>query len=131
MGNCWQCGVAEESMGDSEGWWCAAWSGAEPPEAEWPWLRADCDDPSPIVGVPVTLTDEIQMLGVPLGSQEFVEKFVERELLDTAEGVMSPFGQSKRKSLIRWLVRLCFSVWASNQLMKLTNKLPSPPPLAV
>src|SRR6185437_7644342 len=26
-----------------------------------------------------------------------------------------PFGQSKRRSLIRWLVRLCFSVWPSNQ----------------
>src|SRR6201998_467425 len=52
-----------------------------PQKCEWSWLRANRDAPSPIVGVPVTPTDEIQMLGVPLGSQEFVEKFVERELL--------------------------------------------------
>ena len=59
-----------------------------PQKCEWSWLR-DCDDPSPIEGVPITPTDEIQLLGVPLGSQEFVEKFVKRELLGTAEGVMN------------------------------------------
>ena len=40
-----------------------------------------------IDGVPITPTSEIQILGVPLGSQEFTESFVKRDLLDVAEGV--------------------------------------------
>src|SRR5256714_8370570 len=58
-------------------------------KCEWSWLNPDCNLVCPIDGVPRTTKNEIQMLGVPLGSQEFTEKFVKRDLLDVAEGVMS------------------------------------------
>jgi reverse transcriptase-like protein len=45
-----------------------------PQKCEWSWLRADCKLPSPIDGVPITPTDEIQILGVPLGSQDFIDQ---------------------------------------------------------
>ena len=58
-------------------------------KCEWSWLNPDCNLVCPIDGVPITPTSEIQILGVPLGSQEFTESFVKRDLLDVAEGVMS------------------------------------------
>jgi len=58
-------------------------------KCEWSWLNPDCNLVCPIDGVPITATSEIQILGVPLGSQEFTESFVKRDLLDVAEGVMS------------------------------------------
>ena len=58
-------------------------------ELQWSWLNPDCNLVCPIDGVPITPTSEIQILGVPLGSQEFTESFVKRDLLDVAEGVMS------------------------------------------
>ena len=40
-------------------------------KCEWSWLNPDCNLVCPIDGVPITPTSEIQILGVPLGSQEF------------------------------------------------------------
>ena len=51
---------------------------------EWSWLNSDYNLVCPIDGVPITPTNEIQILGVPLGSQEFTEKFVKMEVLDVA-----------------------------------------------
>src|SRR3989440_5876349 len=45
-------------------------------KCEWSWLNPDCNLVCPIDGVPITPTSEIQILGVPLGSQEFTESFV-------------------------------------------------------
>ena len=45
-------------------------------KCEWSWLNPDCNLVCPIDGVPITRTSEIQILGVPLGSQEFTEQFV-------------------------------------------------------
>ena len=42
-------------------------------KCEWSWLNPDCNLVCPIDGVPITPTSEIQILGVPLGSQEFTE----------------------------------------------------------
>ena len=49
-------------------------------KCEWSWLNPDCNLVCPIDGVPITPTSEIQILGVPLGSQEFTESFVKRDL---------------------------------------------------
>ena len=91
-----------------------------PTKCEWSWLRADCKLPSPIVGVPVTPTDEIQILGVPLGSQEFIEKFVKRDLLDTAEGVMSKLIDFEDTQAAIYLLRLSFGIVRANHFMRTT-----------
>ena len=41
------------------------------------------------LGVPITPTDKIQILGVPLGSASFTEEFVKDSLLGITDGVMS------------------------------------------
>ena len=45
-----------------------------PAQCEWSWLNGECTKPCPIEGVPVTPTTQIQMLGVPLGSGDFVAR---------------------------------------------------------
>ena len=60
------------------------------------------------------------MLGVPLGSQEFVEKFVERELLGTAEGVMSKLIEFEDTQAAMFLLRLSFGIVRANHFMRTT-----------
>jgi len=59
-----------------------------PAKCEWSWLDRNCTKPCPIrvVGgvenqIALVPTDEIQMLGVPLGSDEKAAQFIEKELL--------------------------------------------------
>ena len=52
-----------------------------PSKCEWSWLDPARSDPCPISGVAFVPHSEIQMLGVPLGCDEFVSKFVEKKLL--------------------------------------------------
>ena len=60
------------------------------------------------------------MLGVPLGSQEFVEKFVERELLDTAEGVMNKLIEFEDTQAAIFLLRLSFGIVRANHFIRTT-----------
>ena len=64
-----------------------------PAKCEWSWLNGECTKPCPIEGVPVTPTTQIQMLGVPLGSGDFVAKFVEDGLLPTTKSVCEKLGR--------------------------------------
>src|SRR4029079_12762541 len=60
-----------------------------PSKCEWSWLDPDCSAPCPIRledvaeenQVKLVPHSEIQMLGVPLGSDAFVSDFVEKKLL--------------------------------------------------
>ena len=60
-----------------------------PSKCEWSWLDPDCNEPSPIRLDGVSEADQvklvphsqIQMLGVPLGTDVFVSDFVEKRLL--------------------------------------------------
>jgi hypothetical protein len=49
-------------------------------KCEWSWLDASCSLPSPIEGVPLVPTDEIAMLGVPLGSKSKNSTFIQQKL---------------------------------------------------
>jgi len=59
-----------------------------PAKCEWSWLNSSCEAPCPIlVGegrqedqISLVPTDEIQMLGVPLGCNSKVAEYVERKL---------------------------------------------------
>ena len=50
------------------------------------------------------------MLGVPLGSQEFVEEFVKSDLIGTAEGVMSKLIEFEDTQAAIFLLRLSFGI---------------------
>ena len=45
-----------------------------PQKCKWSWLDPDCNLESPISNVPITATDKIQMLGVPLGPESFTDE---------------------------------------------------------
>ena len=55
-----------------------------PSKCEWSWLNAECSLPCPLDLVELVPTSHIQMLGVPLGSDEFVSNLVEGKLLKTS-----------------------------------------------
>ena len=52
-----------------------------PSKCEWSWLDPERSDPCPIDGVAFVAHSQIQMLGVPLGCDEFVAGFVDKKLL--------------------------------------------------
>ena len=56
------------------------------------WLNPECKDPCPIELVELVPTEKVQMLGVPLGSPEFVAGFVERELTNHPQGHSTAHG---------------------------------------
>ena len=65
-----------------------------PAKCEWSWLNPDCTQPCPIripgnesEQIQVVPTDEIQMLGVPLGSDGKAAAYVEKKLLGKLAGV--------------------------------------------
>jgi len=87
---------------------------------EWSWLNPDCNLVCPIDGVPITPTSEIQILGVPLGSQEFTESFVKRDLLDVAEGVMSKLIDFEDTQAAIFLLRLSFGIVRATHFMRTT-----------
>ena|ERR1700749_3177177 len=67
-----------------------------PSKCEWSWLDPKCTLPCPIrvpggndVQVALVPTDEIEMLGVPLGSDEKAAAYVKRKLLGKLFGACS------------------------------------------
>jgi len=67
-----------------------------PAKCEWSWLNPDCTQPCPIripgnesEQIQVVPTDEIQMLGVPLGSDGKAAAYVEKKLLGKLAGVVN------------------------------------------
>ena len=57
-----------------------------PAKCEWSWLNSECALPCPLEQVTLVPTDEIQMLGVPLGSDASVSSFVEGKLCRHCQG---------------------------------------------
>jgi hypothetical protein len=78
-----------------------------PSKCEWSWLNAECKDPCPIEMVELVPTSKIQMLGVPLGSDDFVSEFVERELLKKVVEKLLEFEDSQSAL---YLLRLSYGI---------------------
>jgi len=70
--------------------------------------------------VPSIFVVEVQILGVPLGSQEFTESFVKRDLLDVAEGVMSKLIDFEDTQAAIFLLRLSFGIVRATHFMRTT-----------
>ena len=64
----------------------------------------------PISNVPITPTDKIQMLGVPLGPESFTDEFVRDSLLGITEGVMSKLMDFEDTQAALFLLRLSFGI---------------------
>src|ERR1700712_6041039 len=56
-------------------------------KCEWSWLDPTCSTPCPIGGIPLVPTDEIFMLGVPLGSKAKNAAFVRSKLFSRLDKV--------------------------------------------
>ena len=91
-----------------------------PAKCEWSWLDPDCPSTCPIADVPITPTSKIQMLGVPLGSAEFTEEFVEKELCSATEGVMSKLIEFEDTQAAIFLLRLSFGICRATHFMRTT-----------
>ena len=93
-----------------------------PKKCEWSWLdhgcRAEC--PLKTEGVPVTPTDESQILGVPLGSPSFTEKFVKDSLFEITDGVMAKLLEFEDTQVAIFLLRLSFGIVRANHFMRTT-----------
>jgi len=91
-----------------------------PKKCEWSWLNPECKLESPIPGVPITPTDKIQILGVPLGSASFTEEFVKDSLLEITEGVMNKLIEFEDTQAAIFLLRLSFGIVRANHFMRTT-----------
>jgi hypothetical protein len=91
-----------------------------PQKCEWSWLDPDCAQESPIPGVPITPTDKIQILGVPLGSESFTDEYVKDSLLSITEGVMNKLMDFEDTQAAIFLLRLSFGIVRANHFMRTT-----------
>jgi hypothetical protein len=91
-----------------------------PAKCEWSWLNPDRTDACPIAGVPLVETSKIQMLGVPLGSSNFVYSHVEQELLPSAVKVMEKLARFEDSQIAMYLLRLSYGIVRANHFMRTT-----------
>ena len=87
-------------------------------KCEWSWLDERRTDPCPILDVPVTPTSQIQMLGVPLGSDDFVSEFVRLNLLPTTKKVCDKLEQFEDAQSALYLLRLSYGIIRANHFMR-------------
>ena len=92
-------------------------------KCEWSWLNEKCTGPCPIEGVPVTPTAEIQMLGVPLGSDDFVAGFVKKNMIPTTQEVCAKLEDFEDTQSAMYLLRLSYGIIRANHFMRTTPLL--------
>ena len=79
-----------------------------PSKCEWSWLDPARTSPVPIDGVQFVETSKIQMLGVPLGSDEFVADYVGTELLPVATRVLNKLAAFEDSQMAMYLLRVSY-----------------------
>ena len=89
-------------------------------KCEWSWLNAECSSPCPLSQVALVPTSEVQMLGVPLGSDAFVCKLVEGKLLATSTKVMAKLADFDDPQAAMYLLRLSYGIVRANHFMRTT-----------
>ena len=65
-------------------------------------------------------TSKIQMLGVPLGSDDFVADFVGKELLPTTKRVAEKLANFEDPQVAMYLLRLSYGIIRANHFMRTT-----------
>ena len=89
-------------------------------KCEWSWLDPECSLECPISGVPITPTNKLEMLGVPLGDAESVDGYVERDLVKKSEGIMSKLIEFEDTQAALYLLRLSFGICRATHFMRTT-----------
>ena len=99
-----------------------------PSKCEWSWLDPDCKEPCPIMlhgvaqenQVKLIPHAEIQMLGVPLGSDIFVSGFVEKKLLGRLQDTVNRLVDFEDTQAATYLLRVSFSIVRAVHFMRTT-----------
>ena len=97
-------------------------------KCEWSWLDPECALPCPIKidGVPesdqikLVPHSEIQMLGVPLGSDAFVSEFVEKKLLGRLLSTVNRLVEFEDTQAATYLLRVSYSIVRAVHFMRTT-----------
>jgi len=89
-------------------------------KCEWSWLDASCNLPSPIKDVPLVPTEEIVMLGVPLGSKSKNAAYVERKLFSRLDKVTDKLKDFDDSQSAFYLLRVSFSIVRATHFMRTT-----------
>ena len=76
--------------------------------------------PCPLEQVILVPTSQVQMLGVPLGSDGFVSEYVEGKLLSNAVKVMSKLAAFEDPQAAMYLLRLSYGIVRANHFMRTT-----------
>ena len=79
-------------------------------KCEWTWLNPQREDPCPIRQVQLVPHSEIQMLGVPLGSDAFVKEFVGKKLLGRLQSTINQLVEFEDTQAAFFLLRTSFSI---------------------
>jgi hypothetical protein len=97
-----------------------------PSKCEWSWLDPHCSAPCPLVsggvqsGVPVVPTDQITMLGVPLGSPTFSSCFVGKKLLPRLGPTIDRLTDFEDSQAAFFLLRTSYGVVRATHFMRTT-----------
>ena len=99
-----------------------------PSKCEWSWLDPDCNDPCLIRLDGVSEADQvklvphsqIQMLGVPLGTDVFVSDFVEKKLLGRLQDTVNRLVEFEDTQAAAYLLRVSFSIVRAVHFMRTT-----------
>ena len=83
-------------------------------------VRPGTSDPCPIDGVAFVKHSEIQMLGVPLGSDEFVASFVEKKLLGRLQSTVDKLVDFEDSQASSYLLRVSYSIVRAVHFMRTT-----------
>jgi hypothetical protein len=96
-----------------------------PGKCEWSWLDPACSEECPIVrqasGIQVVPTDEITMLGIPLGSPVFNARYVEYKLNKRTSPVLKKLAQFEDPQAAIYLLRVSNSIVKAGYFMRTTE----------
>ena len=84
------------------------------------WLDASCSLTSPLEGVPLVPTDEIFMLGVPLGSKSKNADFVKHKLFSRLDKVTDRLKDFDDSQSALFLLRVSFGIVRATHFMRTT-----------
>ena len=98
-----------------------------PAKCEWSWLDPQCTKPCPIIvpggrdkQIALVPTDEIQMLGVPLGSDAKAATYVEKKLLNRLSVMVDRLADFDDIQSAFFLLRTSFSIVRATHFMRTT-----------
>ena len=93
-------------------------------KCEWSWLDPESQLPCPIVSgngqIQMVPHNEIQMLGVPLGSGAFVSSFVEKKLIGKLQETVNRLVEFEDSQAASYLLRVSFGIVRAVHFMRTT-----------